>query len=66
MGGVGDKVLVTVVETKRPDPPSQKEQFDAALREASERRYLQYLKTKYEAGEQSRGGRESRRRTTRS
>jgi hypothetical protein len=63
---VGDKVMVTIVDTTRPDPPSRTRRDDQALVEASERRYYERLKAKYEQGKGSRRGSESRRRTTRS
>jgi len=62
---VGDRVVVTVVDTTRPDPPSRTKRDDAALVEASERRYYEHLKAKYEPGKRSEHGSESRRRTTR-
>jgi hypothetical protein len=61
---VGDRVVVAIVETTRPDPPSRRERDDPALREASERRYYQHLKAKYDPAEVPRSERESRRRTT--
>jgi hypothetical protein len=62
---VGDKVVVTIVDTKKPDPPSRTKRDDAALVEASERQYYERLKAKYEPSKSSSGGSESRRRTTR-
>jgi hypothetical protein len=63
---VGDRVMVTVVDTIRPDPPSRTRRDDPALVEASERRYYERLKAKYEPRKGARRARESRRRTTRS
>jgi hypothetical protein len=45
---VGDEVIVRVVETQRPDPPASTQRDDRALVEASERRYYERLKQKYE------------------
>jgi hypothetical protein len=63
---VGDNVAVKIVETKRPDAPSRTRRNDTALVEASERRYYERLKAKYEPRSRSGSGSESRRRTTRS
>ena len=63
---VGDNVAVRIVETKRPDAPSRAKRDDAGLVEASERRYYQRLKAKYEPSRRPGSGSESRRRTTRS
>jgi hypothetical protein len=43
----GDKLSIEVVETERVDEPSHRSRTEATDREASERRYLRYLKKKY-------------------
>ena len=45
---VGDEVIVRVVETQHPDPPSLTQRDDRALVEASERKHYERLKQKYE------------------
>ena len=45
---VGDEVIVRVVETQTPDAPASSQQKDRALDEASERKYYERLKQKYE------------------
>ncbi len=45
---VGDEIVVRVVETARPDPPSKREPETRAVAKASERAYYEHLKRKYE------------------
>jgi hypothetical protein len=45
---IGDEVIVRVIETAQPDPPASTRRDDRALAEASERKYYERLKRKYE------------------
>jgi hypothetical protein len=44
---VGDQVVLTVVDTATPDPPSRTHRDDVPLVEAGERKYYERLKAKY-------------------
>ena len=46
---VGDEVLVRIVDTASPDPPSRIERDDREFVEREERKYYERLKQKYEA-----------------
>jgi len=45
---IGDEVIVRIVDTVQPDPPNSMVRDDRALAEASERKYYERLKSKYE------------------
>jgi hypothetical protein len=48
---IGDEVIVRIVDTVHPDPPASMLRDDRALAEASERKYYERLKGKYEGKE---------------
>ena len=46
---VGDEVLIKIVATEAPDPPSRTKRDDKSFAEAEERKYYDHLKAKHES-----------------
>ena len=45
---VGDRIVLTVVETGEPDPPARRTREDPGLAEQRERQYYERLKARFE------------------